>query len=53
MKRKIKCMWLNKSFGDDYWICDGLLKPTNRKICEECNIREETGPWLTDDEKGE
>lgn len=30
------CMWLNKSFGDGHWICDGLLKPVNREICRKC-----------------
>lgn len=30
------CKWLNKTFGDGYWICNGLLKPTSAEICETC-----------------
>lgn len=30
------CKWLNKSFGDDYWICNGLLKATSEEICNTC-----------------
>lgn len=33
---KIECKWLNKNFGDGYWICDGFLKATNKEICKDC-----------------
>lgn len=40
MKNKIKCMWLNKSFGDGYWVCNGKLHPTNPEICMKCKEEE-------------
>lgn len=39
MSKDIKCKWLNKSFGEKYWICDGLLKVTNIEICKKCKER--------------
>ena len=30
------CKWLNKTFGDGYWVCNGMLKPTSKGICEQC-----------------
>lgn len=33
---EIECKWLNKTYGDGYWICNGLLKPTNEDICKIC-----------------
>ncbi len=42
MKEDIKCEWLNKSFGENCWICDGMLKTTNEEICKECDERLET-----------
>ena len=40
MEEEKECRWLNKSFGDNYWICDGLLKPVNEEICKECEERD-------------
>lgn len=36
---KIECKWLNKNYGDGYWICDGFLKATNKEICKDCPER--------------
>lgn len=29
-----KRYWLNKEYGESYWICNGLLKPCNEEICK-------------------
>ena len=43
---KIECRWLNKNYGDGYWICNGFLKPTNREICRNCPERKSNnGKW--------
>ena len=38
-EEKIDCMWLNTAFGEGYWICNGLFKPTNKEICKSCKER--------------
>lgn len=39
---KIECKWLNKNYGDGYWICDGFLKRTNEQICKDCPERKQS-----------
>lgn len=39
MSEKINCMWLNTSFGKNYMICDGFLKPVTKEICNKCENR--------------
>lgn len=33
------CRWLNKQFavGNKYWLCNGLLKPCDIYICNNCS----------------
>ncbi len=30
------CKWLNRAFGDGYWICKGFLKKCDPIICSKC-----------------
>lgn len=38
-KEEIDCKWLNKNFGEGYYICDGLLKAVTKEDCENCKER--------------
>ena len=38
-KEEINCIWLNKSFGEGYYICDGLLKAITKEDCKNCKER--------------
>lgn len=43
-EKPIECLWLNKEYGDGYWICTGKLKPTTEEICRKCiELRENDG----------
>ena len=39
MEEQINCKWLNKTFGEKCWICNGQLKKVNKEICRECKDR--------------
>ena len=41
MNKKINCKWLNTQFGNEYWICNGLLKKIDKEICEKCEHNSE------------
>lgn len=38
-EEKIKCKWLNKTYGKGYYICNGFLKPVTEEICKKCKER--------------
>ena len=36
---EINCIWLNKSYGEGLYLCNGFLKPVNDEICKNCEER--------------
>ena len=41
-KEEINCKWLNKNFGEDYYICNGFLRTVTKEDCKNCEERIDT-----------